>query len=240
MRLIVLAGGKLDAELSAKTGLEWRAELPFKGETFVDIVIRELRPFGEVVVVGGPRRKDVEWLEGGERFFDSFSKGVGAGGEGTFLMASVDLPFLTSESVSDFIDTCRMDHAAIHYPIVDLKSMGPKFGEMKRTSLRLKEGEFTGGNLFYVDGLTMRKVMPRMEAAYQARKNVMKLGSLLGMQTLLAIIAAKVVPGSVSISRLEHLVGQSLGAPVRAVISKFPEIAADIDSSDHFAWLQTL
>lgn len=240
MKLIILAGGKLDEAFAAQTGLEWRCDLKFQDESFLDIGIRCLRPFGEVVVVGGPRRDDVEWHEGGERFFDSFSRGVAAGGMGTFLMASADLPFLTSEAVSDFIEICQKDPAAIHYPIVNLETMGPRFGGMKRTSLRLREGEFTGGNLFFVDGAVMRKVMPRMEAAYQARKNVLKLGGLLGMPTLLAIIAAKVVPGSVSIRRLEQLVGESLGAPVRAIVSTFPEIAADIDSSEHFAWLQSL
>jgi hypothetical protein len=86
----------------------------------------------------------------------------------------------------------------------------------------------------------MREVMPRMQAAYEARKNVVQLGRLLGAPTLLAILLAKVAPGLVSIGTLERRVGQSLGAPVKALISEFPEIAADIDSSDHFAWLQTL
>ncbi len=240
MKIVVLANGKLSPELATETGLTWRSELPFRGKTFIDLVIEALRPIGEVVVVGGPERSDVTHLPGGDTFFASFSRGVTAGGEGKFMMASADLPFLTEESVRSFIQASEAAGGAICYPIVNLKTMEHKYGGMKRTSMRLKEGEFTGGNLFYVDSAMMNLVMPRMEAAYQARKNVLKLGALLGLPTLLTIVASRLVPGSVSIAALEKRVGNALGAPVRAIVSDFPEIAADIDSSEHFAWLNTL
>ncbi len=237
---MILAGGKLDADLQQLTGLTWRADLPFKGRPFVDIVVDAIRPVGDVVVIGGPERTDVEWRPGGERFFDSFVRGIDAGGEGQFLMASADLPFLTQASVEDFHSKCQDIKAAVIYSIVNVTEMDRVYPGMARTTMRLKEGTFTGGNLFCVNGTTMREVMPRMQAAYEARKNVVQLGRLLGAPTLLAILLAKVAPGLVSIGTLERRVGQSLGAPVKALISEFPEIAADIDSSDHFAWLQSL
>jgi len=240
MKIVVLANGKLSADLAAQTGLTWRSELPFRGRTFIDLVIEALRPIGEVVVVGGPDRTDVSHLPGGETFFESFSRGVSAGGEGKFMMASADLPFLSEESVRAFMQASESAGGAICYSIVNLKTMEHRYGGMHRTSMKLKEGEFTGGNLFYVDSAMMEKVMPRMEAAYQARKNVLKLGALLGLPTLVTIIASKLIPGSVSVTTLENRVGNALGAPVRAIISEYPEIAADIDSSEHFAWLNTL
>lgn len=240
MKIVVLAGGKVDETLRAQTGVEWRSELPYKGKGLLDHVLDALRPMGEVVVVGGPQRDDVTWTPGGDRFFDSFARGVAMGGEGQFLMASADIPFLTQEAVEDFIEHSRAFGATLSYPIVRVKDMEARFGGMARTSLKLKEGEFTGGNLFLVEGDMMRAVMPKMEAAYAARKNVLKLGQLLGLPTLAAILATKLLPGSVSVNRLETCIGKALGAPVKAIISEHPEIAADIDSSEHFAWLQTL
>lgn len=233
MKSIILAGGRLDPVLAQQTGLAWRSELPFKGRTFLEIV-REALP-GDIIVVGGAHAD----IPAGERFIESFARGVEAGGSGRFLMASADLPFLNKACVEGFIAHDDRESAII-YPIVELQKMDTKYPGMARTSLRLKEGEFTGGNLFLVDGEAMKSILPRMQKAYEARKNVLKLGQLLGFPTLLTLVKAKALPGSVSVSTLELRVGRALQTKVRAVISDYPELAADIDTLEHFAWLQSL
>ncbi len=237
MKAIILAGGLLDESLAKETGRQWRCELPYKGRQFLDIVLDAMP--GEVTVIGGPPRHDVEWQEGGDRFIESFARGVQAGGQGRFLMASADLPFLTRESVMSFVGEDDQS-SAIQYPIVEMGTMRGAYGNMPRTTLKLREGEFTGGNLFLLDGQAMEAILPRMQQAYEARKNVLKLGRLLGFPTLLSLVQTKVFPGTVGIPQLETHVGKALRAKVRAVISTYPELAADIDSPEHFAWLKTL
>ncbi|MBL8061194.1 MAG: nucleotidyltransferase family protein [Chthonomonas sp.] len=237
MKAVILAGGRLDPDLAKETGLTWRSELPYQNQTFLDIVI-EAMP-GEVAIVGGPRRDDHDWREGGERFIQSFARGIEAGGKGRFLMASADLPFLTKETIKTLLNQDD-GVSTIQYPIVEMSRMNAAFPNMPRTKLKLKEGEFTGGNVFIVDGKGMETLLPIMQQAYDARKNVLKLGKILGFPTLLALVRAKLIPGSVAIPELEAKVGRALKTKVRAIISESPELAADVDTLEHFLWLKTL
>lgn len=237
MKAVILAGGRLDPDLAKETGLTWRSELPHRAREFLDIVIDAMP--GEVAIVGGPKRDDHDWREGGDRFIESFARGVEAGGEGRFLMASADLPFLTKVAINTLLEQDD-GTSTIQYPIVNMARMNAAYPNMPRTKLRLKEGEFTGGNVFIVDGKGMETLLPIMQRAYEARKNVLKLGQILGFPTLLALVKTKLMPGSVAIPDLEARVGHALKTRVRAIISESPELAADVDTLEHFLWLKTL
>lgn len=240
MKVVILAGGRTDDQLRRETGIEWRCELPFQSKTFLEIGLQALQGYGDITVVGGPPRDDVHWEPGGESFFESFLQGMRAGGAEPFLLSSCDLPFLTAESVGDFLERTRERNAALHYPIVSLEATQARFPGMSRTSLKLKEGAFTGGNVFLIHGERVRPVIPLMERAYAARKSPIQLAAILGLPTLIQVAMVKLLPGSVSIPALERTIGRALKLDVAAVVSPYPEIATDIDSTEQYAWVQTL
>lgn len=240
MKCIILAGGELTGDLKEELKTNFRSEFVWQGKSFLQIAIEAVQPFGEVIVVGGEHRSDVQWIEGGKTFLESFSKGVRAGeGERNLLMLSADLPFLTQNAVKEFIEKSD-ENNVINYSIVNVDAVDLKFPGMARTSLGLQEGVFTGGNLFLLNRDLMLKILPKIQSVYDARKSPIKLASLLGFSTFLVVLRARFFPKWSPICGIEKVVGKALGAPVKAIICEHPEIAADIDNSRHFAWLKTL
>lgn len=240
MKCIILAGGELSGELKEELNVNFRSEYVWQGRSFLQIAIDATRPFGDVIVVGGDPRSDVQWIEGGNTFLESFSKGVNAGvGEKSLLMLSADLPFLTQEAVKEFVQKSD-ENNVINYSIVNVGLVDAKYPGMARTSLGLQEGVFTGGNLFLLNRDLMLKILPKIQSVYDARKSPVKLASLLGVKTFLVVLRARIFPKWSPICGIEKVVSKALGAPVKAIPCDHPEIAADIDNSRHFAWLKTL
>ncbi|MES2461822.1 MAG: hypothetical protein V4671_14655, partial [Armatimonadota bacterium] len=94
--------------------------------------------------------------------------------ETRLLVATADVPFLTPEAVTDLLQ--RADamggNADFGYPIVEAARCRERFPEMKRTTLRIKEGEFTGGNLVLLNPAFLREHQQVIRDAYARRKDV--------------------------------------------------------------------
>ncbi|MBN8690704.1 MAG: nucleotidyltransferase family protein [Armatimonadetes bacterium] len=239
MKAIVMAGAKLREPDASELGLVWRCEVPVKGRPMVDHVLDALKPNFEPIVIGGPERHDVCWIEGGHTLLENFKKGLDATDEQRLMVVGSDIPFIQPEDLQRFYDHAD-PLAAINYPIVETSEIDRAFPGMKRTVLSLKEGTFTGGNAFVVDRFLMNRILPTIEKTFEARKSPIKLGQVLGMRTLMLVLKTQFFKGSVSISELESQVGKSLGAKVKAITGQAPAIAADIDTTEHFAWVRTL
>ncbi len=239
MDVLILAGGKSKPDLAEASGAEFRADIQFGEQTLTDIVLEAVSGLGEPILVGGSPRVGVRQIESGKHFVDSLAKGLDAVSSERFLLVTVDLPFLTKESVEDFINSCP-EGAGLCYPIVDMKASEEMFPGVARTSLKLKEGEFTGGNLSLMNTAAMRESLSVIEAAYDARKSPLKLAKMVGFGTLLRIIWGAVTPFRASLPYLESKVGTFLKIKVKGVPSKHAEIAADLDSADHYHQFQNL
>lgn len=240
---VILAGGEAPAEMQATYGVRARHEITFRGRKMLDIVVDAMSVVSdEVIVVGADApagARSARSVPGGRTFFESFKAGLDAATHHHVLMASADLPFLTSASAEDFLR--RADHAAaLNYAIVSMELAEKAYPGMGRTKLALREGSFTGGNLFLMNRLLLHRAMPKIEQMYQARKSPVKLAQIVGVGTLFAMIRAKIAPQSVSIADFERLISGAMGEMVRAVPTEYPEIAADIDNSGQVAWLKAL
>jgi CTP:molybdopterin cytidylyltransferase MocA len=238
MDIIILAGGHCSPELAAATGVQDRAAIEINGRTCLSIVTEALRPFGDLIIVGGPPVEDATQTPAGKSFIESVRNGLEKATSDRILISTVDIPLLTSASVQDFIRDC--DPNAINYPIIRAEDCDRAFPGMKRTTLKLKEGEFTGGNLALVSTDVMRNALPVIERSYEARKSPLKLASIVGIGTLSRLIWGKILPSSLSIPILENSISRFLGVPAHAVISKHPEIGADIDTPEQLLALQAL
>ncbi len=236
---VILAGGEAPAEMQAAYGIRARHEVTFRGVSMLDSVVQALQGVGDEVVVVGAEAEGARSVPGGASFFESFQGGLAAARHDRVLMAGADLPFLTREAVEDFVGRCDMT-AAINYSIADLAATTCAYPGVPRTALQLKDGEFTGGNLFLMQRSKLNRALPKVEKMYQARKSPLKLAQVVGVGTLFAMIKVKLIPGSTSIAEFEELISKALGERVRAIQTPYPEIAADFDNSSQVAWLKAL
>lgn len=228
----MLAGGRCSTELAQVSGVEERWAIPFGGRPVLEIVLECVRQFGEPMLVGGPEGAGLRRVPPGRSFVESLQAGLRGIESGSFLLATSDLPFLTAEAVSDFLGRCS-DRAILNYPIVSTTQPSP-LSDIARTSLRLREGKFTGGNIALMDTELMRRALPHLERAYASRKSPFKLGRQIGLGVVLRLALGKLAPRTLRLGALETAVGRFLGGPVKAVVSAYPEISTDIDSAAQY------
>jgi len=243
MDVLILAGGNTSPELREATGIESRAQLPFRGRAMVDWVLDAVKHLGPVVFVGEPLgwegEGEIRVVPAGKSFVESLGNGLKAVQSESFLLVTADLPFLTREAVDDFITRCDPTQL-FNYPIIRMTDANAKFPQFKRTAMKLKEDEFTGGNILLVKTDLMKQILPRLDEAYANRKSPLKLGRMVGLGTLGRMLLGKLFPATLPIQALEKAVGGILGGPVKGIITPYAEIGTDIDSPEQYLELKNL
>jgi CTP:molybdopterin cytidylyltransferase MocA len=259
--VIVLAGGRNSLEMEAATGARSRALIMLAGRTMLSYVIDALRDspsIGRVFVVGDmPPDPRCQLVPAGETLLDNMLAGIRAAGAGggspiraagadsdRILVATSDTPFLQPEGIEFFIAQGLAADADLCYPIVPIDLCRRRFPEMKRTTLRTRDGTFTGGNMMLLDPRFILDHRETILSAYAARKSVLKIARLLGGSFLLRILIAQTcAPAVLSVAALEAGVSRVLGSGcrARAVVTPYPEIGTDVDKpSDVAAALKML
>lgn len=233
MDIVILAGGLCDPETAEATGCRFRAELPYKGRTMLETVISAVSPLGSAIVVGEAREGPYRQVVPGASFIESLQNGLDAVSTGSFLLVTADLPCLTTAALEDFVRRADVK-AAFNYPVIPVRLCDEAFPGMKRTTLRLKDGEFTGGNIALMSTDLMQRALPVLQRAYAARKSPGRLAAIVGFGTLARVLLAKVFPKTLSLAALERIIGRFLGVPVRAIETPFAEIGADIDNLSQY------
>lgn len=230
---IVLAGGSGKPLYAGAP--EHEALLDIGGKPMLLLTLDALAKSGRIgrVFVVGPVRKlkqlnfpeKVCLVQSGQNLTDTIASGVkAAGGRGRMLIAAADLPFLTSESVDDFLAECENESGDLYYAVVAKARMLKKFPKSDRTYVRLRDGVFTGGNLFFVNAEIMERCMEVARRAVENRKKPWRLASLMGWRVLLKFIFRRL-----SLEDIEARLSAVLGITGRVIQSKYPEIGMDVD-----------
>lgn len=255
--VVILAGGKASPELQAAMGVTNRALVPLCGRIMLDYVVDAFdraSTVGSLCVVGDvPSDPRYTTAEDHGDMFDNLMAGLAAvdgGGnavdEGTpagtsnvdggrVLVATSDIPFVTASAIDAFVEAAMAHDVDFVYPIVDMAAYRKRFAVLKRTTVRLSEGEFTGGNIVMLKSEFVRSQSEKIREAYALRKDVFKLGALLGPGLLMRLIVSQsVAPSVLSIPMLEAGVSRLLGADatVAAIVTEHPEIGTDIDTPE--------
>ena len=233
MDVVILAGGRCDDELRAASGAEFRADIEVCGRTLARTVLEAAGPLGEPILVGGPAGLTKRQTAAGDDFCGSLRNGLEQVATEKFLLITVDLPCLTTQALQDFLDRCD-GQAGLNYPIVRADECERRFPGMKRTTLKLREGEFTGGNVALMQTEAMRRALPVMERAYSLRKSPLRLARELGLGVLGRVVLGQIWPQTLPVARLEKAVGRFLGVGVHGVVSGYAELGADLDSAEQY------
>ncbi len=232
---LVLAGGRCPESLKSLTGCPKRGDLIFQGKRLVEIVVDALRnalPGGTIIVVGN-EVKDCLCVPEGSTFVESLENGLARVSSDQVLVCTEDLPFVTTDSFLRLIEASA-PYAEVNYPIVPMEECERAFPEFKRTTVRTKEGRFTGGNAVLIKTETLRKILPILSEVYEKRKRPFALARTIGWGVLLRAFLAQVFPSLLSIKHIEERASTLLGIPLHAVILKDASLATDVDTREHY------
>lgn len=232
---VVLAGGKARPDFVEKTGLTNRALISIEGRTMLERVaaaLRESPSIGEILVVGDlPAASAYRSVSDHGGFVENIIAGADASPPSEYmLLCTADVPFLTAEAVEDLVERGSALGADIVYPVVSVAVCYRRFPGIKRTSVKLREGEFTGGNLVLARPEFIKQQREHLTQAYAARKSPIKTALMLGIGTTMRFAFSLALwPGLINIPLLESKVSKVLDGTARALVSPFPELATDID-----------
>jgi GTP:adenosylcobinamide-phosphate guanylyltransferase len=243
---LVLAGGTVGDDLAAYAeGAPCRALVPINGRPMLAYVLDALRDGmakagggGRILVAGDhvPPQDGCVSVPSGASLVDTLLSGASAlePHETRLLVVTADIPFLTGAAVADFVRRAEdVQPAAFVYPIVEAARCRERFPEMKRTTLRVAEGEYTGGNLAMLDPSFLRERRDVIRAAYERRKSKLRLAQMLGAPLIVRLLLSRLNPAVLPIPVLEREVGRLLGgATARAVVSPFAEVGTDVDRGE--------
>jgi hypothetical protein len=221
--------------MRAETGCTYRAELPIAGRPIAEAVANTVKaavgPLNTIVV--GYKLPGYPHAEAGSSFVASLRNGLAQVYSENFILVAADLPFLEQESVREIVSAANLD-MALNYPIVRAEACESRFPAMKRTTLRIREGEFTGGNIAVANKRWLETIFPILERAYANRKKPFALAGQVGYGTLCKVLWGRLFPSSLPLKTLEDAASRFLKAPVRAIVTNCADIGADIDNLEQY------
>lgn len=241
---VVLAGAPATKEAAEKYGITSMAALPLGGKPMYERVVEALRgspAVGNIHIVGNVECSEADSvIKPGGSLLENLITGVNAcGSVERVLISTSDIPLVTSEGVSDFIERCSGEDAEFCYAIVKKDTIEIKYPGMRRTYIRLREGTFTGGNMFVVSSRFITENPEVIKEAYKARKEIFKLARIIGLGVVIkAVIAHLIWPGALDLAQLEKAAGRVLKAKLKAIPTPFPEIGADLDDIEQLEKFQ--
>lgn len=232
---VMLAGGDGDA-LASASGVEVRALVPFDGSPLAAHTLDALRTsrcVGGIVCVGRPvaplLRTGEVCVPAGRRLVDSLALGLGAalaGAPRRVLVLTADLPWLVGEDLDGLLTDAP--EADLVYPVVPREAMEARFPGMRRTYVRLPDGELTGGNALVIAPAIVPRMLLLADRAYRGRKNPLALAALVGWDVALRLIARRL-----DIATAERRIAALLGGTARALVTPRAALAADVDRAEH-------
>ncbi|MDI6871867.1 MAG: nucleotidyltransferase family protein [Bacillota bacterium] len=232
---VVLAGADNNGSLAACTDTPYEAMIDIQGRPMVEYVVDALRHSANVdrIVVVGPEHvlgpvlagKVYRVVQSGRNIVENLIIGIEMlQPAGKILVVAADIPLLTTAAIDDFIERCREREADIYYPICRKEENEAKYPGMRRTYATLREGVFTGGNIFILNPAVVIKWRREIERAVAVRKSVLGMAKLLGFRLMVKFLLQ-----SLSLREAEERVAKVLGCPVAAVETSYPEIGVDVD-----------
>jgi len=236
---MILAGAPNNGPLQDCSPAANEALIEINGRPMLDYIVDALNASGRIgrlVIVGPPadfagRYPAATVVESGDSILDNIRRGVEAlSTREKILVLTSDIPFLTPEALNDFLARCGEREAEFYYPIVTREVSDARFPGVKRTYVALKDGTFTGGNIFLLDPAIIPRSLAKAEQFIKMRKQPLQLARLLGLGFIL-----KFVTRTLTVTEAEKRVEHLLMLRAAAVITPYAEIGVDVDKPSDLA-----
>jgi hypothetical protein len=140
------------------------------------------------------------------------------------VLLTSDVPAVTAEMIDWVVNTAQeTDHDFI-YPVIERSVMEKRFPGSKRTYLRLKDVEVSGGDVMAFRTSLADENNPTWSRIIDHRKNPLRQASLLGFDTLFMILLRQL-----TLKEAGDSIGKRIGLRARAVLCPYAEVGMDID-----------
>lgn len=234
---VVLAGGQKSGLQGVNVKKTCEAMIPIGKRFMIEYVIEALLNSSHIrdIVIAGPvselerlfrGQTRITLVEGGSTPVQSFIKALESINDMTkrVLIVTADVPLLTARSLDYFIEVCEEMEGDLFYPIVSREVNEKTYPGVKRTYVKLMEGQYTGGNIIYLNPKIVKSCVPVAEELVRLRKRPLALISYVGWGLLL-----RYTLGILSLNDAEKKASEILGIRGVGVFCPFPEIGIDVD-----------
>ncbi len=140
------------------------------------------------------------------------------------LLVSSDIPAITPEIVDWMVDTVQQTDLDVYYCAVPREVIEKRFPGSKRTYVKLRGAELSGGDLNALRGKVVTQDLGIWHKIIDSRKNPIKQAALIGFDTLFLMLIRRI-----TVEQAEKKVGRRLGLNGRAIISPYAEMGMDVD-----------
>jgi molybdopterin-guanine dinucleotide biosynthesis protein A len=237
---IILAGGESTCELRKIAPYDNEALIIIGNCPMIYYVYNTLKASSDVnrIVVSGPvealrtifaREENIYFVNSGSNAMESFNNAVQKLTElgditEKLLVLPTDIPFITPEAVQDFISRCEKSDADFYYPVTSREINEQKFPGVTRTYVTLKEGTFTGGNLFLIRTAVVDKCLDIGLKLVARRKDPVAMAKLFGFRLVWKYFIKRL-----GLSEIKKRFFQVTGIKGEPIISPYAEVGVDVD-----------
>jgi len=167
---VVLAGRANEGVFRELSDAPNEALIDIAGRPMLAYILDALtgsKSVGRVVVVGTPDVAQhlpdgVDLLRAGNDVIANASLGLAAvDQQRPALLVTSDIPLITPEVIDGFVKQCLASPAELCYPAIPRGDAEARFPNVKRTYAKLREGTYTGGNVFMIDPRVAPKLASR-------------------------------------------------------------------------------
>jgi len=140
------------------------------------------------------------------------------------LIASSDIPAITSEMVDWLIGEAETTDNDVYYNVITREVMEARFPNSNRSYVKLKGLELCGGDMNVLSASLISEEDELYSRIVDARKNALKQAALIGVDNLILLLLRVIdLDGAVKrVSKRLHING-------RAILCPYAEIGMDID-----------
>lgn len=237
---VLLAGGHFKDLPGGETPPPGKGLLPVGGVPMAARALSALvasERIGRIIMVSPVPAEELDeqtWhgvnlvVPAGERLIDSFRIGleqVKNQSEPAMVVAG-DLPFLTPAAVTDFVTRCEKRAAmSVWYGFLRRENSEREYPGIPHTWVRLADGVFCGAGLFMSRPGSLEPLYAALTAMTYARKNPLRLCSLLGWGTVISYFL-----GRLTVARAERAMERLLqGTPCAGIESPYANTAFNVD-----------
>lgn len=237
---IILAGGENTSELRQMAPCDNEALIIIGNLPMIHYVYNALTKSNCVnrIVISGPveslrnifpPQEKLFFVKGGQNAIESFSNGLELlrqmeNVSEKILILPTDIPFITPEAISDFVSQCEKTDADFYYSVTRREVNERKFPGVARTYVNLKEGTFTGGNVFLIRSGIADKCLDLGLQLVIRRKSPVAMAKLFGLS-----LVWKYMLGRLGIPEIVRRFQKVTGIKGQAVISPYAEVGVDVD-----------
>ena len=237
---IILAGAtpvEMDP-LAAATGVSKKSLIPIAGRPMVSYVYDALdavERIGFIVVVGLTEADGVPFSEKAvlhPGFGDLLDNGLGAldvirGHDSDVrhaVIASSDIPLVTSDVVDALIDACTPADHDLCYTVIEQSVMEVAYPNSGRSFRRFGEKAYAGGDLHMVSTGIDHANIERIRQAVSSRKSGLAQARALGLKTLV-----KFALGRLTLDETVDAAQRVFGLSGRVIVSPHASLGMDVD-----------